>query len=187
MKRSVLLMVLVAIGALAACTAHQPPPSLYLMPARTLEGGAFDLAILRGKVTVIANIALGCGTSPQLSGLEALYQRYKDQGLSVIGVPRGASKPPADEEIQEYRKTCSLRYGVTFPILSMGPIGGPRIHPILDYVTNSAPTGMQGPIDFNFEKFVLDKKGRVRARFGSFSAPTGTAITETIELLLKEQ
>lgn len=194
MKQSWLAITILLTLSLSACSARsgsgtpdsRAPNQLYSIPVTTLEGKPFDLHTLAGHVVMIANVALGCGTSPQLTDLEAVYQKYKDQGLIVIAVPRGPSKPADAEDIKDYRKTCALRYGITFPILSMGPIGGPRIHPLLDYVTNSGPTAIQGPIDFNFEKFIIDKRGNVRARLGSFSAPAGSAACESIESLLKE-
>ena len=120
----------------------------------------------RGKVLLIVNTASKCGFTPQFEGLEALYQKYKDQGLEILGFPCNQflkQDPGSDEEIVSF---CSLNYGVSFPMFSKIEVNGPGRHPLYQFLKKEAK-GVMGTekVKWNFTKFLVDAEGQVRKRF----------------------
>jgi len=141
----------------------------------------------RGKVLVIANLSIGCATAPQLADLEQLYQEYRAKGLVVIGFPSDDFAPPGHSTAAEKTATfCRKRYGVTFPLSSPAHVRGDHQHPIYRQLISNGPAETTGPVSFNLEKFVIDKSGKVRARFGPFTNVASAEFKETINLLLSE-
>ena len=145
--------------------------SLYDHEARSLDGKPVSLGDYRGKVLLIVNTASKCGFTPQFTGLEALYRKYRDQGLEILGFPCnqfGAQEPGNAEEIASF---CSLTYDVTFPMFGKIEVNGPKTHPLYAYL-KSAQKGLLGSegIKWNFTKFLVDKSGKVVDRY----APTVT-------------
>lgn len=125
----------------------------------------------KGKVLLIVNTASKCGLTPQFKALEELYQKYKDQGLMILGFPcdQFANQEFGnDDEIQNF---CQVNYGVTFPVFSKIDVNGGNTHPLFKYLKEELP-GLLGskPIKWNFTKFLLDKNGKPVKRF----APTDT-------------
>ena len=151
--------------------------------ADTLQGQTQPLATYAGKVLLIVNTASQCGFTPQYAGLEALYQKYKDRGLIILGFPCnqfGAQEPGSADEIGAF---CQKNYGVSFPMFAKIEVNGDNAHPLYQHLKKSAP-GVLGSeaIKWNFTKFLIDRNGQVVRRY----APTDTPekIAEDIEKLL---
>jgi glutathione peroxidase len=155
---------------------------LYDIDAKTIDGESRSLTTYRGKTLLIVNVASGCGFTPQYTGLEALYRKYKDQGLVVLGFPCnqfGHQEPGSDAEIQQF---CTTSYDVTFPLFAKVDVNGPGTHPLYEKL-KSARRGVLGTeaIKWNFTKFLVNARGEVVARY----APTDTP--EKIEQAVADQ
>jgi glutathione peroxidase len=153
-----------------------------------IDGNEIDLARYKGKVVLLVNVASKCGYTPQYKGLEALYQKYKDAGLVVIGVPAnefGAQEPGTDEEIKTF---CSTKYNVTFPMLSKVVVKGDGIAPLYKYLTSEETDPMfAGPIGWNFEKFLIGRDGKVVGRYKSKVAPESDELNKAITAELEKK
>ncbi len=146
--------------------------SFYDYSATLLNGTEQPMSAYQGKVVVVVNVASKCGFSPQYAGLEAMYQRHKDDGLVILGFPCNQfanQEPGGADEIREF---CSLNYGVTFPIFSKVDVNGPDTHPLYVYLKAQQPgfLGSQG-IKWNFTKFLIDRTGVVRRRYAPTDLP----------------
>jgi glutathione peroxidase len=153
--------------------------ALHEILARRIDGSEADLSEFRGKVLLVVNVASRCGFTPQYKGLEALYRKYRDRGFVVLGFPcnQFGSQEPGDEE--EIRSFCSATYDVTFPMFAKVDVNGANAHPLFQYLKSSAP-GVLGTeaIKWNFTKFLVDREGKVVARFAPREEPRdlGSAI-----------
>ena len=150
---------------------------------QTIDGTPQTLADHSGKVLLIVNVASKCGFTPQYTGLEQLYQRYKDRGFEVLGFPCdqfGNQEPGNEAEIAQF---CSLTYDVTFPMFAKVNVNGADAHPLFKHLKKAAPglLGSEG-IKWNFTKFLVDPSGQTVKRY----APTDTpaSLTKHIEALL---
>ncbi len=157
--------------------------SIYDYAAETLSGQPAPLSDYRGKVVLIVNTASKCGFTPQYEGLEALYRKYADKGLVVLGFPCnqfGAQEPGNADEIQKF---CSLTYDVTFPMLTKIDVNGPKAHPLYEYLKHEKKglLGSEG-IKWNFTKFLVGCDGEVVERFAPTTKPED--IAGAIEKLL---
>jgi glutathione peroxidase len=155
--------------------------SLYEIPVHTLSDEPSSLAAFEGKTVLIVNVASKCGLTPQYEGLEALQERYGDQGFSVVGFPSNqfaGQEPGTAEEIQAF---CSTTYGVSFPLFEKIDVNGENQHPIYAELTKTADAeGYSGDIRWNFEKFLVGPEGTVQ-RFAPQVEPDDPAITVAIE------
>ncbi|PIQ82092.1 MAG: glutathione peroxidase [Candidatus Omnitrophica bacterium CG11_big_fil_rev_8_21_14_0_20_64_10] len=146
---------------------------------KTIEGREQKLSDYRGHVLLVVNVASKCGFTPQYQGLEALYRKYRERGLVVLGFPANnfmGQEPGSDSEIQSF---CQARFGVTFPLFSKISVKGTQIHPLYKYLTETAqPTG---PISWNFNKFLIGRDGRITARWGSRTAPESKELIQQLE------
>ncbi|KCV70047.1 glutathione peroxidase, variant [Fonticula alba] len=143
--------------------------SLHDFTVTTASGESLPLSEYKGKVVVIVNVASKCGLTPQYEALQALYTKYKDDGLVILGFPCNQflyQEPGTDEEIQSF---CSLNYGVTFPVFSKINVNGPEALPL--YTWLKAQSEDSGPISWNFEKFIINRDGQVVSRVGPRSDP----------------
>ena len=161
-------------------------PSIYDIEAQSIDGKAVSMSDYQGKVVLIVNTASECGYTPQLAGLETLYQTYKDQGLVVLGFPSndfGAQEPGTDEEIKAF---CSATYQISFPLFSKIPVQGSDKHPLFARLTErNSDASLNGEIKWNFEKFLIDKDGKLHSRYASRLTPESSTLTGSIEALLK--
>lgn len=151
----------------------------------TLEDESVDLAKYAGKVVVFVNVASKCGYTKQYAGLEKLYKNYKDKGLVIVGVPCnqfGAQEAGTNKEIRTF---CTSTYDVTFDMLAKVDVKGGSACDLYKYLTaqETPPVG-KGDVKWNFEKFVLDRKGNVVGRFGSSVAPESKEFVSLIESAL---
>lgn len=157
--------------------------TLYTFSAAGIDGAPVSFETLRGRVALIVNTASACGFTPQFAGLEALWERYRDGGLTVVGFPSnefGAQDPGGNDEIAAY---CQKNYGVTFPMMEKVEVNGPDAHPLFTWLKAQAP-GMLGSerIKWNFTKFLIGRDGMVIDRYAPQIAPE--ALSADIEAAL---
>ena len=148
-----------------------------------LDGSADILAPLRGTVALAVNVASKCGYTPQYAGLEELYQELKDKKFTVIGFPCnqfGAQEPGTAAEIQSF---CSLNFGVTFPLSAKIEVNGPHRHSLYAWLT-ADENGFPGDIGWNFEKFLIDRDGRVNCRYPAGTKPTDPGLLQDLANIL---
>jgi glutathione peroxidase len=146
--------------------------SIYDFRAKTIDGAEQKLDAYRGKVLLIVNVASKCGFTPQYKGLEALYEKYKDQGLVILGFPCdqfGHQEPGDEKQIKEF---CTLTYDVKFPMFAKVKVNGEDAHPLYKYL-KAQQGGLLGMdfIKWNFTKFLVDKTGKVVKRYAPTDAP----------------
>ncbi|SRR5690606_18143253 len=145
---------------------------LYDFTAARLDGALVPLRDYAGHVLLIVNTASECGFTPQYRGLESLYRSYRDRGFAVLGFPcnQFASQEPGDRE--QIARFCKTNFGVTFPIFDKINVNGDTAHPLYRWLKKEAP-GVLGSerIKWNFTKFLIDREGRVAARFAPTTKP----------------
>lgn len=168
-------------------TPTEPPAvgSLYEFTMKDIDGMDVKLNAYSGKVVMIVNVASKCGYTSQYEGLETVYKKYKDQGLVILGFPSNnfmGQEPGTEKEIKEF---CSTKYGVTFPMFSKISVTGADQHPLYTFLTSKKSNPeFGGDISWNFNKFLVDREGRIVARFGSNDKPEGEIVTASIERYL---
>jgi glutathione peroxidase len=148
-----------------------------------LDGSADVLGPLRGKVTLAVNVASQCGYTPQYAGLQELYEELKDKNFTVVGFPCnqfGAQEPGTAAEIQNF---CSINFGVTFPLSAKIEVNGGGRHPLYAWLT-APENGFPGDIGWNFEKFLIDRNGRVNCRYPAGTKPTDPGLLQDLANVL---
>ncbi|WP_249871368.1 glutathione peroxidase [Oceanobacillus saliphilus] len=156
--------------------------SVFDYTAITIEGEEKSLTAYEGKVMLIVNTASECGFTPQLKGLQKLYDHYHEQGLEILGFPSnqfGNQEPGTDSEIASI---CQRNYGVTFPMFSKVDVNGENAHPLFKHLTAEKKGFLGGQIKWNFTKFLVDKDGNVVDRFAPQKKPE--SLEKDIEKLL---
>jgi len=160
------------------------PKSLYDLTVKSIDGRQVALSEFRGKALLIVNVASQCGYTKQYADLQKLYEKYKDRGFEILAFPSndfGGQEPGTDAEIREF---CSSNYGVSFPVFSKLRVKGDEKHEIYRYLTaGSSP--LAGEVTWNFEKFLLDREGRIISRFKSKIEPMSREIIQDIESALE--
>jgi glutathione peroxidase len=151
---------------------RQPMTTVYDFSAHTLTGKPRRMSDFKGNVLLVVNTASKCGFTPQYAGLEALYRKYKDKGLVVLGFPSnqfGEQEPGPESEIAEF---CEVNYGVTFPMFAKVDVNGTGAHPLFKYLTSSKK-GLLGSqaIKWNFTKFLVGRDGTVQERYAPTTKP----------------
>ena len=177
---------------------------LYEVPLHRIDGQATNLGAYKGKVMLIVNVASKCGLTPQYDGLEQLYQQFHEQGLEVLGFPAnefGAQEPGTNQEIQEF---CRTSFGVQFPMFQKVVVKGEQQHPLYRMLTTKQPDAKKNPtgkleealkkhgqekqkpndILWNFEKFLINRKGEVVERFAPDVSPEDPMLINAIESAL---
>jgi glutathione peroxidase len=157
--------------------------SVYSYQAVTPANQEVSLDLYQGKVLVIANTASKCGLTPQYGELQKLYDRYRDQGLVVLGFPCnqfGGQEPGTSEEAESF---CQINYGVNFPVFAKVDVNGEDAHPLFQYLRQQQPGAAEDDtIQWNFTKFLVNREGKVVGRFEPKESPE--AMTAEIEKLL---
>jgi glutathione peroxidase len=169
---------------LFGATALVADSDLYNFGLVQIDGKPGPLTFYQGKVLLIVNVASQCGYTPQYAGLEALYQKYKDQGLVVLGFPAnnfGGQEPGTNDEIKTF---CSRKYNVTFPMYAKISVKGGDESPLYRYLVKEDPSH-SGEIKWNFTKFLIDRNGKVAQRFEPAVTPEDPQMTSAIEKLLQ--
>lgn len=160
--------------------------SIYDFSLKDIDHKEVNLGQYRGKVVLVVNVASRCGFTPQYEGLQKVYLKYKDRGFVILGFPANnfmSQEPGTDEEIKTF---CSAKYSVTFPIFSKISVKGDDIHPLYKYLTSKETNpDFGGDIKWNFSKFLLDKNGKIIARFEPKVTPESEPVTQAIEKALQ--
>ncbi|MBX3411992.1 MAG: glutathione peroxidase [Pirellulales bacterium] len=155
---------------------------------KSLSGKEVDLSKYQGKVVLIVNTASKCGLTPQYEKLEALHEKYVDKGLAILGFPAnefGKQEPGSDTEIAEF---CAKNYGVKFDMFSKVVVKGEGQCPLYEFLTSEETNPkFAGPIKWNFEKFLLDRDGKVIARFAPPVSPDADEVVAAIEAELAKE
>jgi glutathione peroxidase len=159
--------------------------SAYEIPLTTLSGEPLDPGLLRGRATLVVNVASRCGLTPQYEGLQRLHERYRERGLVVIGTPCNqfaGQEPGTAEEIAEF---CSTTYPVTFPLTEKLDVNGWGRHPLYALLTEHADeSGTAGDVAWNFEKFLITPHGEPFARLRPTTLPDAPEMIEAIEAIV---
>ena len=176
----------------AVCLSEEAPgkvtnvKSLYDINAVDINGNDANLAIYKGRVLLIVNVASKCGFTPQYTGLENLYKKYRDKGFEILGFPSNdfmGQEPGTNEEIKKF---CTLNYGADFPMFSKIEVKGKNIHPLYKFLTEKeTDPNFAGKITWNFNKFLIDRKGNIVNRFDSRTTPESPDVIKAIEAALK--
>jgi glutathione peroxidase len=156
--------------------------TLHDFSATTIRGEEADLAQYRGKAVLVVNTASKCGFTPQYEGLEALWKRFADRGLVILGFPCdqfGHQEPGSEGDIEEF---CQLNYGVSFPMFAKVEVNGSGAHPLYRWLRDQKGGVLGDRIKWNFTKFLVDPEGNVVKRYGSTTKPE--KIASDVEALL---
>jgi glutathione peroxidase len=179
-KFSLILMLCVAYASLAAQS-----KSIYDFTMKSIDGQPVSLGSYSGKVVLLVNVASKCGFTPQYAGLEAVYEKYKDKGLVIVGIPANnfmSQEPGTNEEIKKF---CSNKYNVTFPMMAKISVKGDDQAPLYSFLTGQETDPQYGgDIKWNFTKFLFDRSGKPVARFEPNVTPDSPQVTAAIETAL---
>lgn len=161
--------------------------SIYDFTAHDLAGKKINLADYKGKVLLIVNIASQCGNTPQLGSLQKLYEKYKKDGFEILGFPSNqfaGQEPLSGNSISEF---CSVNYGVNFKIFEKGKVKGSDAQPLFKYLASKTKIAFidNYPV-WNFQKYLIDRNGKVVDVFNPWRLPSNDKITEAVENCLKE-
>lgn len=180
-------------GVVAACVAttvqaEEKPPAALNFTMKSITGQDVDLAKYKGKVLLVVNVASACGLTPQYEQLEAVFEKYEDKGLVVLGFPCnqfGGQEPGSDADVAKF---CATEYKVKFPLFSKVEVNKDGACPLYKHLTSldTQPKG-KGPVTWNFEKFLIGKNGEVVARFAPKTSPDSKDIVEKIEAELAKK
>lgn len=154
--------------------------TLNTIPLTLNDGSATTLGALATKAVLVVNVASKCGFTPQYDALEALYEKYKEQGLEILGMPCnqfGGQEPGTAEEIADF---CRKNFGVTFPLAAKADVNGDDAHPLFAMLTKQGAE----PVKWNFEKFLINHDGELLARFASPVTPDAAELVAALEAAL---
>ena len=147
----------------------------------SISGDTINLSDFKSKVVLLVNTASKCGFTPQYSGLQKIYERYKDDGLVVFGIPTNDFNQELSKE-SEVKQFCEIRFGVEFPMSSIQPIRGEDAHPIYKWIQSNV--SVIGQPRWNFHKYLIGKDGKIINWFSSMTSPTSEGFIKQIETAL---
>jgi glutathione peroxidase len=165
-------------------TGMKEETGVYSFTMKTIDGAEKALSGYKGSVIMIVNVASKCGYTPQYEGLEKLYQQYKGKGLVILGFPANNflwQEPGSDEEIKQF---CSIKYNVSFDMFSKISVKGSEMHPLYQYLTKESP--YSGGVKWNFQKYLIDRRGNVVAKYAPGTDPLEKEVVQKIEELLAQ-
>ena len=193
MKKLLLGLSIVVISSILLAKNFSPTSSpimtksIHEFSVKNIDGQEVKLSTYKGKVALVVNVASKCGYTPQYDGLQAIYTKYKDQGLVILGFPANnfmGQEPGTNEEIKTF---CQTKFNVSFPLFAKISVKGDDIHPLYQFLTSKeTDPEFAGNITWNFNKFLVDQNGKVIARFDTKEKPEGEKITQAIEAALKK-
>jgi glutathione peroxidase len=157
--------------------------SIHDIAVKDIDGKDTTLGAYKGKVLLVVNVASKCGLTPQYSGLEAIQEKYKGKGFTVLGFPCNqfaGQEPGTNEEIKQF---CSTKYTVTFPLFDKLDVNGPKRHPLYVALAGS-DSPFPGDIKWNFGKFLIGRDGKIIKRFEPKTTPDSPEVTAAIEAAL---
>ncbi len=168
--------------AMIPMTQAQKHKRLYDFTATTIDGEPFDLSALRGKKVLIVNVASKCGLTPQYEKLEELYEKYGGDKFVILGFPANnflGQEPGTNEEIKTF---CSVKYGVTFPMMAKISVKGNDMDPLYQWLTSKDQNGViDAPVSWNFQKFMISEEGEVVGMIPPKESPFSDKIVQWIE------
>ncbi len=177
---SVLFISVLLVGSVNAA-------SVYDYTLKSIDGEPTALSSLKGKVVLLVNVASKCGYTPQYTGLESLYEKYKDQGFVIVGIPANnfmSQEPGTNAEIKTF---CKSKYDVKFPMMAKVSVKGSDEAPLYQYLTSKEQNpNTGGDIKWNFTKFLVGRNGQIIARFEPAVTPADPALTSAVQGALKE-
>jgi glutathione peroxidase len=181
-KFALILALCLAGGAMSAAV-----KTIYDFTLKSIDGKPVSLKEYHGKVVMLVNVASKCGFTPQYAGLEKLYEKYKDQGFVIVGIPANnfaQQEPGTDEEIKKF---CTNKYNVSFPMMSKVSVAGDDKTPLYVFLTDkSTDPRLGGDIKWNFTKFLFDRNGNPVARFEPNVTPESPEVAAAVESALKQ-
>ena len=157
-------------------------PSLYDFTMEDIDGKPVNLGAYKGKVLLVVNTASLCGNTPQYTDLERIYEQYHDKGFEVLAFPAnnfGQQEPGTNAEIKGF---CLTKYSVSFPLFSKISVKGSDKHPLYHYLTEQSP--FPGEVEWNFQKYLVDRSGNVVGRFHHRTKPVSPEVVNEIERVL---
>lgn len=160
---------------------RMPMTALHTIPLTLIDGTDTDFGRFKGEVVLVVNVASRCGLTPQYAGLEALHNKFREQGFTVLGVPCNqflGQEPGADAEIAEF---CERNFGVTFPLAAKTDVQGEKQHPLYAELTRFSNAGLPEPVQWNFEKFLVNRDGSVIARFAPAAEPDSAEVMDAVQ------
>jgi glutathione peroxidase len=168
-----------------AATAMAADKSVYDFTLNTIDGQPAPLSAYKGKVVLLVNVASRCGFTPQYTALESVYEKYRDRGFLIVGIPAnnfGSQEPGTNQEIKTF---CSSKYNVTFPMMSKISVKGSDEAPLYQFLTDkTAHPQTGGDIQWNFTKFLIGPDGHILARFEPEVTPDSPQVISAIEAAL---
>lgn len=177
---------IVAVLLLASPALADEPPAALRFKMKSIDGKEVDLAQFKGKVVLFVNVASQCGYTGQYASLQKLYEKHNKDGLVIVGVPSnefGGQEPGTNAEIAKF---CEKNYKVTFPMLAKVVVQGEGTTPLYKYLT-SKESGHGGAVEWNFEKFLIARDGKVTARFKSDVEPDAEELVKAIKKELEKK
>jgi glutathione peroxidase len=179
MRKLFVLMALLGMSAMGA------DKTVYDFTLNSIDGQPAPLSAFKGKIVMLVNVASRCGFTPQYTGLESLYEKYKDRGFVIVGIPAnnfGGQEPGTNQEIKTF---CTAKYHVSFPMMAKVSVKGSDITPLYQFLTDkNANPETGGDIGWNFTKFLVGPDGKVIARFDSKTEPESPEVTSAVEKAL---
>jgi glutathione peroxidase len=182
---------LAAVGIFLKGSPETPEPqaaSVLEFTMKNIDGKEVPLSAYKGKVLLIVNVASKCGNTPQYSGLEEVYRKYADRGFAILGFPANNflwQEPGTDEEIKEF---CTTKYNVTFDMFSKISVNGSDQHPLYKFLTSKdSNPEFAGDVKWNFQKYLVDRNGKVIGKFAPGLNPLSEELTGAIEAALQQK
>jgi glutathione peroxidase len=175
----ILLLILVTVLA-AQIVKADGNPSIQNIPLKDINGNDTSLKSYAGKVVLLVNVASKCGNTPQYAGLEAMYEKYKDKGFVIIGVPSNDFRGQEPGTAEQIKAFCKDNYGVTFPLMEKVHVKGAEKSPLYAALTGSE-SPFPGEVEWNFGKFLIDRDGKVVARFNPKVKPENPDLVKAVE------
>lgn len=185
LRVGLLALFLMLATSVSAADAKAESPLGFKM--ESIDGKTIDLKDYKGKVVLMVNVASKCGLTPQYEALQTIYEKYKSQGFVILGFPAnnfGAQEPGSNSEIKEF---CAVNYGVSFPMFAKISVKGDDLHPLYNYLTSeSLNPQFGGEIKWNFTKFLINRKGKIIARFEPRTKPDDPEVIIAVERALSD-
>ncbi|MFN8277556.1 MAG: glutathione peroxidase [Chitinophagales bacterium] len=158
------------------------PKTIYDFSMKDIDGHTVSLSEYSGKVLLVVNVASHCGFTPQYEAIEALYKKYKDRGLVVLGFPANNFMGQEPGEDSDIKKFCTSKYNVTFPMFSKISVKGGDMAPLYQYLTSKAENGVEdSKVHWNFQKYLINRKGGVVRNFAPSTTVTDPEFLKALE------
>lgn len=180
--KQLLLTISLLFGVYAQASA---PKSFFELAATDINGKKINFSSYRGKVVLVVNTASECGFTPQLKELEEMYKKYADRGFTVLAFPSNDFKQEQGDNAQ-VKSYAQKEYGTTFPFFDKAAVTGPQKQEVYKFLTENKPGILFKDVSWNFEKFLINRKGEVIERWSSITKPSSSSVTKKIEKALAD-